>query len=175
MTGLDRVPSCVAMWRACMIAPAATPLALIAMLASTGVVLPAAVIAVGIVTCYLVAVLIGMPIAFVLRSRNALNGYTIHGAAFCWGVLSTVAWTFHSIRVAAAIGGTWDSVELVAARYATIIIPPVVLAGTAFWLLLRMMPQDELGTSSDDGASFAASEAKENNSVSRSAQVPGFC
>jgi len=107
--------------------------------------------------------LIGMPIAFFLRHRNALNGYTIHGAAFCWGILSSVTCAAVSISVAAAIGGTWEAVPLVVADFSTIVVPPVVLSGTAFWLLLRKMAADGLGRNSNDAPSLASPKTADNN------------
>ena len=108
MANLDPAPSNRTMWRAYAFAPTVTPIAFIVLLAVVGVVLPVPAIAAVIVICYLVAGLIGMPIAFLLRRLNALNAGTIHGAAFCWGALSSVACTTAMISVAAAIGGTWD-------------------------------------------------------------------
>lgn len=136
MANIDPVPSNHAMWRAYTFAPAVTPIAFIFLLGVVGVVLPVPAIAAVIVICYLVAGLIGMPIAFLLRRLNALNACTIHGAAFCWGALSSVACVAAMISVAAAIGGTWDEGQLMT-LYFSVIVPPVVLSGTAFWLLLR--------------------------------------
>lgn len=136
MANLDPAPSIRTMWRAYAFAPAVTPIAFVVLLAVVGVVLPVAAIAAVILICYLVAGLIGMPIAFVLRRLNALTAYTIHAAAFCWGALSSVACTAAMISVAAAIGGTWHEGQLIALHF-SVIVPPVVLSGTAFWLLLR--------------------------------------
>lgn len=175
MANLDSAPSSLTMWRAYAFAPAVTPIVFIALLTVMGVVLPVTVIAAGIVICYLVAGLIGMPIAFFLRRRNALNGYTIHGAAFCWGMLSSVASAAAAISVAAAIGGTWEAVPLVVAGFSAIIVPPVVLSGTAFWLLLRKMTADGLGSNSNDAPSLASPKTPDNKAMNRSAQSPAFC
>ncbi len=168
MANLEPVPSTGIMWRAYAFAPAAAPLSFVALLSVVGVVLPVAAIAAVTVVCYSVAGLIGMPIAFFLRSRHALNGYTIHGAAFCWGLLSSVVCAAASISVAAAIGGTWDSVPLVVAAFAAIIVPPVVLSGTGFWLLLRKMAADELWHNTSDGSQPASPKTADNYPIHQS-------
>lgn len=155
MANLNPVPSNRDMWRAYAFAPAVTPLAFVALLAVVGIVLPVLVVTAGTVVCYLVAGLIGMPIAFFLRRRNGLNGYTIHGAAFCWGVLSSTISALGSICVAAAIGGTWDAVPLVVAYFSAAIVPPVALSGTAFWLLLRETAVAGHGANPNDSRSLA--------------------
>ncbi|GAA4453104.1 hypothetical protein [Novipirellula rosea] len=140
MANLVPAPSNRDMWRAYAFAPLVTPLSFIAFVAIVGIVIPIGALAVIAAICYLVAGLIGMPIAFHLRRRNALNARTIHGAAFCWGLLTSIICSFASISVAAAISGTWESVPLIIVYSSAAIILPVVLAGTAFWLLLRRTP-----------------------------------
>jgi len=154
------------MWRAYAFAPAVTPIAFIAALAVMGVVLPVPAIIAVILICYFVAGLIGMPIAFAPRRMNALNAYTIHGAAFCWGVLLSFACAATMISVAAAIGGTWDTVPLVA-LYIALIVPPVVLSGTAFWLLLRRNGASEVGGDSHDSAALASHHTADNHPMHR--------
>ena len=63
MSNLVFVPSPHDMWRAYAIAPSVTPVTFIAVVSFGGVTLPANVIAMGFFACYLVAGLIGMPIA----------------------------------------------------------------------------------------------------------------
>ena len=87
MSNLTPAPSIYDMWRAYALAPAVTPLTFLAILAIGGGSLPANVIALGFAACYLVAALIGMPIAFWLRRRGSLNALTIHGAALTWGLI----------------------------------------------------------------------------------------
>ena len=172
MANLDSAPSDRTMWRAYAIAPAVTPIAFIVLLAVVGVVLPVPAIAAVILICYLVAGLVGMPIAFLLRRLNALNAYTIHGAAFCWGALSSVACAAAMISVAAAIGGTWDAGELMTLCF-SIIVPPVVLSGTAFWLLLRRPAA--ASDNSNSPPSLASQKTTDFNAMDRSAQTPAFC
>ena len=174
MANLDPAPSNRAMWRAYALAPAVTPIAFIAVLAVVGIVLPVPAIAAVILICYVVAGLIGMPIAFALRCMNALNAYTIHGAAFCWGVLSSFACAATMISVAAAIGGTWDTVPLVALNIA-LIAPPVVLSGTAFWLLLRRNSAAQVGDNSKDSASHASQSTADNHRMQRRTGGTFYC
>lgn len=137
MSNLNPEPSNHEMWRAYAMAPAVTPVTFIAIVSLGGVTLPAPVIAMGFLACYLVAGLIGMPIAFSLRRRNSLNARTIHGAALTWGMLWSLCCAVVAIYVVAAIGGTIESLPLTAVWFIALMAPPVVLAGTAFWLLLK--------------------------------------
>ena len=137
MANLTPVPSNLAMWRAYAIAPAVTPLSFIALVFVGGVMLPANVIATGFLACYLVAGLIGMPIAFVLRRKNSLNALTIHSAALAWGLIWALFCTFVAVYVIAAIGGSIQSLPLTTVWFSALMVPPVVLAGTAFWLLVK--------------------------------------
>ncbi|MFT5301276.1 MAG: hypothetical protein ACI87E_002924 [Mariniblastus sp.] len=54
------------------------------------VAIPLISLTVGVICSYFVAGVIGMPIAFLLRRRNSLNGYTIHGAALVWSMVLAV-------------------------------------------------------------------------------------
>ncbi len=137
MSNLTPIPSNHDMWRAYALAPAVTPLTFLAIVSIGGVTLPAKAIALGFITCYLVAGLIGMPIAFSLRRRDLLNALTIHGAAFAWGTMWAFFCTFAAIYVVGAIGGSIQSLPLTTAWFSALMVPPVVLAGTAFWLLVK--------------------------------------
>ena len=137
MSSLTPAPSIYDMWRAYALAPAVTPLTFLAILAIGGGSLPANVIALGFAACYLVAALIGMPIAFWLRRRGSLNALAIHGAALTWGLIWAFFCTFAAVYVVAAIGGSIHSLPLTIVWFSAFMIPPVVLAGTAFWLLLK--------------------------------------
>ena len=137
MPNLTPAPSNHDMWRAYAIAPAVTPLTFITIVSIGDVTLPANVIAMGFLTCYLVAGLIGMPIAFSLRRRNSLNAFTIHSAALAWGMMWALFCTFVAIYVVATIGGSIQSLPLTTAWFSALMVPPVVLAGTAFWLLVK--------------------------------------
>jgi hypothetical protein len=137
MSNLVFAPSPQDMWRAYAIAPAVTPVTFIAVMSLVGVTLPANVIAFGFFACYLVAGLIGMPIAFLLRCRNALNGWTIHGAALAWGILWSLFCSVAAVYVAIAIGADIQSLPMTVGWFLLLMVPPVVLAGTAFWLLIK--------------------------------------
>lgn len=137
MPNLDPVPSTYAMWRAYTIAPSVTPMTFMAIVPLVGVTLPANAIALGFFVCYLVAGLIGMPIAFSLRRMNSLNAWTIHGAALTWGLLWSLFCSVVTIYVVLAIDGSIESLPLTIGWFLALMVPPVVLAGTAFWLLVR--------------------------------------
>ncbi len=137
MSNILPVPSPHEMWFAYAIAPAVTPMAFIGLVSLVGVTLSANVIALGLCACYLVAGLIGMPIAFLLRRNNSLNAWTIHGAAFTWGMLWSLFCTVAAIYVVAAVGGDIQSLPLTAGWFTALMVPPVVLAGTVFWLLIK--------------------------------------
>jgi hypothetical protein len=128
------------------LAPAVAPLAFVALLFLVGIVssqigvttneasfivLPVVALTIGVVVCYVVAGVIGMPIAFYLRRRNALNGYSIHGAALCWAIL------FSAICAIFMVGGSWNELPLALCYVGAGVVPPVLLSGTAFWLLVR--------------------------------------
>lgn len=137
MSNLVSEPSHHDMWRAYAIAPAVTPVTFIAVVSFGGVTLPANVIAMGFFVCYLVAGVIGMPIAYLLRRKNSLNVWTIHGAALTWGMLWSLVCTVAAIYVVAAIGGDIQSLPLTLGWFIVLMVPPVILAGTAFWLLIK--------------------------------------
>jgi hypothetical protein len=137
MANLVPAPSNHEMWRAYTIAPAVTPVTFIAIVFVAGVAIPLTIVAVGFLVCYLVAGLIGMPIAFALRRRNALNAWTIHASALLWGILWSILCLIVAIYIVVAIGGSIHSLPLTAVYVFALMIPPVVLSGSAFWLLLK--------------------------------------
>jgi hypothetical protein len=152
----NRMPSNRSLWRAYLFAPAVAPLSFVALVLLVGtiaarigietneasfVMLPMLALTIGVVSSYLVAGVIGMPIAFYLRRTNALNGYSIHGAAFCWAIL------FSIICGVAVIGGNWNELPLVACYIGAGVVPPVLLAGTAFWLLVLRFSRLEANAS----------------------------
>lgn len=102
-----------------------------------GVTLSANIIVLAFCACYLVAGFIGMPIAFLLRRNNSLNAWTIHGAALTWGILWSLLCTVVATYVAVVIGADIQSLPLTIGWFMALMVPPVVLAGTAFWLLLK--------------------------------------
>lgn len=148
----DRRPSKRALWRAYLWAPAVAPLSFVGLLFIVGIiatwmgveinpasflVLPVVALTIGVVACYLVAGMIGMPIAFFLRRAHALNGCTIHGAAFCWAVLLSAA------CAVVVTHGKWNEFPLVFGYFGAGVAPPVLLSATAFWWLLRRFARME--------------------------------
>ena len=144
-------PSSKVLWRAYLFAPAVAPLSFILLLLCVFVVsaifnfdvnpasflvLPVVALTVGMVVCYAVAGAIGMPIAFYLRKRGLLNGYSIHGAALCWAVIFSIAC---GVVPALISGQHWNQVPLVICYFACGVTPPVLLSATAFWLLVRKL------------------------------------
>lgn len=137
------------LWRAYLLAPAVAPVAFVVLLLvvcaggyslgfeinpASVLVLPIVAFTAGFVICYTVAGLIGMPIAFFLRNRNALNGSTIHGAAFGWSVLFSVA----CMAIAAPRSDFPLQHFLVGLLVLmSAVAPPVLLSATTFWLLVR--------------------------------------
>jgi len=134
------------MWRAYLIAPAVAPVSFIILLYSVGavaylfdvdvnpasfVVMPVVALTVGSVACYAVAGAIGMPIAFYLRRRKLLNGYTIHLAAFLWAV------AFALLCASLIHHGPWSALPVVVAYLACGVTPPVLLSATVFWIIVR--------------------------------------
>ena len=148
----DCRPSKRALWLAYFWAPAVAPLSFVGLLFVVGIVatwigveinpasflvLPVVALTIGLAACYLVAGIIGMPIAFYLRRAHALNGYTIHGAAFCWAVL------FSAACAAVVMHGKWNDFLLVFGYFGAGVAPPVLLSATAFWWLLRRFARME--------------------------------
>ena len=72
-----------------------------------------------------------MPIAFYLRRRGRLNGYTIHGAALAWTVVFCGVLSLLPVRDAP------QQIPLVFGGLLCGLAPPALLSGTAFWLLVR--------------------------------------
>ena len=145
-------PSNRAMWKAYLWSPSVAPIAFVALVLLIGIVgevfgievnpasmliLPVIALTIGVVSCYVVAGMIGMPIAFYLRRINALNVYSIHGAALCWAVL------FSFGCAVVMVGENWVELPLALGYFGIGVIPPVLLSGTAFWLLLKYYSRSE--------------------------------
>ena len=139
-------PSGRVLWRAYLIAPCVAPLAFVLLLVillvvsgplnidvnpASVLILPVLALTVGVVVCYVVAGAIGMPIAFYLRNRGILNGYTIHGAALGWSIVFCGSIALLSIRNAP------QQVPIVFAYLLCGVAPPVLLSASTFWLLVR--------------------------------------
>lgn len=160
-------PSNRAMWRAYFYAPIVAPLAFVAIVLAAGylsvvlgsdvneasmIVLPGIALTVGVVSCYLVAGFIGMPIAFFLRRIDSLNAFSIHAAAFGWALFFTTLCAIY------LISGKWNELPLAMCYVGAGVIPSVVLSGTAFWLLLRFFSRREAARTSNMLTRFAGPE-----------------
>lgn len=147
-----KTPSNRALWRAYFWAPAVAPFAFVAILLIVSLLahlvgfelnparillLPLFALTIGIVTSYLVAGVVGMPIAFYLRRNQVLNGYSIHGAAFCWAAF------FTGVCAVVMVGENWNALPLCIFYFGLGVIPPVLLSGTAFWLLVQYFSESE--------------------------------
>jgi hypothetical protein len=136
------------MWRAYCFAPAVAPLVfileLLGLLLVSGVfgigvnpasllILPIVALTVGMVVSYVVAGAIGMPLAFYLRKRGLLNGFSIHGVAIGWAVVFSIVCSVVPVWMT---GDQWNQVPLVFCYFACLVTPPVFLSATAFWLLV---------------------------------------
>lgn len=145
-------PSSRALWRAYFLAPAVAPIAFVVIVFLVGliapnlgadvnpasmIVLPVIALTVGFVSCYLIAGVFGMPIAFYLRRRRFLNGYSIHGAALGWAVLFSVFCAF------VMVGSDQSEFPLALGYFGMGVIPPILLSGTAFWYLLNRFSRSE--------------------------------
>jgi hypothetical protein len=164
------LPSNRSLWWAYFWAPAVAPIAFVAMVLLVGfvgeyfgfavnpasiLVLPVIALTLGTLSCYFVAGVIGMPIAFYLRRIQSLNGYTIHGAAFCWAAL------FAFFCAVVMVGGSWNELPLALCYFGFGVIPPVLLSGTAFWLLLRQFSKSEGNTVTNAGRFNLQQEAEQ--------------
>jgi hypothetical protein len=143
-------PSNPKMWLAYAVAPAATPVSFVVLLfailfvclaigrevnPASITMLPKMAMTAGMAASYLVAGVLGMPIAFVLRRRRALNVANIHLAAFGW------ACVFASL-VAAFLFVPDDPERLKnrAICFAYVLCmtgPSIVLSATLFWAIVK--------------------------------------
>lgn len=98
---------------------------------------PIVLLLVGVPASYGVAGLIGMPIAFWLRKRGRLNGFTVHAAALSWTAVLGAALAV----VAAIFGPEGDGLHsclaiLGAGLGAFLMLAPfILLSATTFWLI----------------------------------------
>ena len=147
-----RSPSNAVLWRAYLYAPGVAPIAFVSMMViiifiagifkidvnpASFLILPVLALTVGVVVCYVVAGAIGMPIAFYLRNRGQLNGYTIHGAALVWAIVFCGTISLLPIREAPQQAQLMFGYLMAFGYLMCGIAPPVLLSGTAFWLLIR--------------------------------------
>lgn len=152
-TTLNLNPPTKTLWCAYLIAPAVAPLLFAIAFFVSGVtwlqppadstgtpigiiLIPILALTVGMVVSYFVAAALGMPVAFHLRKRQALNFYTIHGAAFVWtlilvGGLATLLYLFGSPqpRVSELIISALVGVGILS--------PFILLSATTFWWMIK--------------------------------------
>lgn len=101
------------------------------------VVIPIISLTVGVVASYFVAGVIGMPIAFFLRKREILNGYTIHGAALLWtfffvGLLSAAMYATTTPQTRPPLTDFLSSTLILV----FLIAPGILLSATTFWWIV---------------------------------------
>ncbi len=102
------------------------------------IVIPAGLLGIGVPASYAVAGLIGMPIAFALRKRNRLNGYTVHGAALLLTALLDVGLVISGIGIQWFQSGSFahPMATLWGAFAAFLMLTPfILLSTTTFWLI----------------------------------------
>ena len=92
---------------------------------------------VGVAASYFIAGVIGMPIAFYLRNREILNGYTIHSAAVLWALL-----VVGGLSLATYLSRSAPRPSLAEFVWATLIFfvtitPCITLSATTFWWIVR--------------------------------------
>jgi hypothetical protein len=111
---------------------------------------PVVLLVVGVPASYVVAGLIGMPIAFALRKRNSLNGYTVHGAALLWAALLGSGLAITGVFIAwlqfNALPNFIDFLGRALAMFLAL-APFILLSATTFWLIGVRQPK--LGPVSD--------------------------
>lgn len=103
--------------------------------------LPIVLLGVGVPASYAVAGLIGMPIAFALRTRSRLNGYTVHGAALLAAVvigsgLVTAGMLMEWLQ-SRDLPSFFEFLEFLGAALVTsgALAPFMFLSATTFWLI----------------------------------------
>jgi hypothetical protein len=94
-------------------------------------------VTVGVVASYGVAGVIGMPIAFHLRKRKRLNGYTIHVAALLWSLAFTVFLTGTLYVMTQAPRPEPTTFIFSTLALFAMLTPCILLSATTFWLVVR--------------------------------------
>jgi hypothetical protein len=99
--------------------------------------LPIVLLLVGVPASYAAAGVIGMPIAFWLRRRSKLNGYTVHGATLL--LVAVLALVLASLGPVLAWyeAESFSLLEFLGAALASFLVlaPFVLLSATTFWLI----------------------------------------
>jgi hypothetical protein len=99
------------------------------------IVIPIFTMTVGVFLSYCAALVVGLPMALVLRRRNQLNGWTIHAAAWTCAVLMTGLGCLASF---AASSNTSLGVDVIGWLVVLALLTPgSLLSGTAFWWIMR--------------------------------------
>jgi hypothetical protein len=99
---------------------------------------PIALLVAGVPASYAVAGVLGMPIAFWLRRRGRLNGYTVHGAALVGNAAVAMGLMLLALPlISSAHGEPAGFTEwLIAALILFLVLVPfVMLSATTFWLI----------------------------------------
>jgi len=141
-------PSVARMWVGYGVAPVVAPLAFIGQLVlivllaerfnldlnnASLVFLPVLALSVGLVACYGVAGVIGMPLAFVLRRRRRLNAFYIHLCALGWALVFAFGCQVFLGKEGLSLGERAFLCAYVFSGTAA----PILLSATAFWLVVR--------------------------------------
>jgi len=100
------------------------------------VLLPIISLTVGVVASYFVAGVIGMPIAFFLRKREILNGYTIHFAALLWTFLFVGLVSGALYAMAPPTRPRLADFLSSSLIFALLIAPSILLSATTFWWIV---------------------------------------
>lgn len=152
---ISAAPSTRRLWIAYLIAPSVAPLLaaltvfvvgmafLVANPEDTGtpigvILVPLFLLIAGIPASYLVAGTLGMPIAFYLRSRNRLNGLTVHGAAFAWTAVLALGLTASAFFLAPGeqVGQVGLLQYMLGLGGVFLAFAPfIALSATTFWLV----------------------------------------
>lgn len=97
---------------------------------ASAVVVPVIVLTAGTAASYLVAGVIRMPIAFWLRRHDRLNASTIHLSALVWSLAFAAGAGF----LLSECAQNWLVISMCILCTTS---PSILLAGTAFWALIR--------------------------------------
>lgn len=97
---------------------------------------PIVLLLLGVPASYGVAGLIGMPIAFWLRRRGRLNGFTVHAAALLWAAVLGAALTVVGVFVPEGDGShSYLAILGVGLGAFAMLAPFILLSATTFWLI----------------------------------------
>ena len=92
----------------------------------------------GVPISYGLAGIVGMPIAFLLRKQNKLNGYTVHGAAILLAALLGVLIPVVELLMQTSEAGKYPGIiEFLTGGFVVFLVvaPFILLSATTFWLV----------------------------------------